>query len=139
MRCASLLETVTGRCATLRGDSCESVVAILFKHPENYCRLRVRGTRHAEVVWVSCAVPLAAPSSAVCGRRHDRDFQGLTLTDWTLHSTLRLCPFRRDGRCLLQVPCTTGILAADERWGRRGTFLLHIPISRERGWGTLEL
>jgi len=59
------------------GGSCESVVAILFKHPENHSRLCVRGTRHAEVVWVSCAVPGAAPSSAVFARRHDRDFRGL--------------------------------------------------------------
>src|SRR5260370_31838995 len=43
---------------------------------------------------------------------------------WTLHSTRRLHPFRRDGCCLLQVPCTAGILAAAERWGRRGALLL---------------
>jgi hypothetical protein len=30
-------------------------------------------------VWVSYAVPGAAPSSAVFGRRHDRDFRGLLL------------------------------------------------------------
>ena len=72
------------------------------------------------------------------GRRHDRDFRGLASTDWTLHSTLRLRPFRRDVRCLLQVPCTAGILAAAERWGRRGALLLHFPISRQRGWRAVE-
>src|SRR5215469_8061844 len=118
--------------------SCESVVAILLKHRENHCRLCVWGTRHAEVVWVSYAVPDAAPSSAVFGRRHDRDFRGLAFTDWTLHSTRCLRPFRRDGRCLLQVPCTSGILAATERWGRRGALLLHLPISRECGWRAVE-
>jgi hypothetical protein len=82
--------------------------------------------------------PVPHPS-AVFGRRHDRDFRGLPFTDWTLHSTLRLRPFRRDRRCLLQVPCTARILAAAERWGKRGAMLLHLPISRERGWKAVEL
>jgi hypothetical protein len=60
-------------------------------------------------------------------------FGGL-LTDWILHSTRRLYPFRRDGCSLLQVPCTAGILAATERCRRRGALLLYLPtISRERG------
>src|SRR5246127_4694183 len=53
---------------------------MLFERPENYCRLRLRGTRRAEVVWFACAVPGAAPSSAVFGRRHEIEtFGGLLL------------------------------------------------------------
>jgi len=32
----------------------------VLTHPENHYRLFVHGTRHAEVVWFSCAVPGAA-------------------------------------------------------------------------------
>ena len=64
----------------------------------------------------------------------------IVATDWTLHSTRRLHPFRRDGCCLLQVPYTAGILAAAERWERRGALLLYLPtISREHGWSAVEL
>jgi putative oxidoreductase len=34
---------------------------------------------------------------------------------------------------------TAGILAATERRGRRGSFLLHFSISREHGWRAVEL
>jgi hypothetical protein len=121
------------------GGSYKPLVAISFKHPENYCCFCVHGTRHAEVVWFSCTVPDATPSSAVSGRRHYRDSWWLAFVAWTIHSTRRLHSFWRDGCCLLQVPRTAGILAAAERRGRRGALLLHFSISREHGWRAMEL
>jgi hypothetical protein len=47
--------------------SCQ--VSALILQAENHCRLCVRGTRHAEVVWFSCTAPDATPSFAVFGRR----------------------------------------------------------------------
>jgi putative oxidoreductase len=43
--------------------------------------------------------PVATPSSAVFGRWHYRDFRWIAFVDWTIHSTRRLNPFRRDGCC----------------------------------------
>jgi len=50
----------------------------------------------------------------------------------------RLYSLRRDGSCLLHVPRSAGILAAAERWGRRGALLLHFSISREHGRRAVE-
>ncbi len=96
----------------------------------------VHGTQK---LFFSCTVPDATPSSAVSGRRHYRDFWWLAFVAWTIHSTRRLHSFRRDGCCLLQVPRTTGILAAAERRRRRGALLLHVPLFREHGWRAVEL
>jgi uncharacterized membrane protein YphA (DoxX/SURF4 family) len=55
------------------------MVAKRLKHPENHYRLFVHGTRHAEVVWFSCAVPGGAPSSVVLAGGMIETFGGLLL------------------------------------------------------------
>ena len=72
-----------------RVNSCPSrscQVSALILQAENPC-LCVHDTRHAEVVWFSCTVPDATPSSAVFGRRHYRDFWWLAFVARTIHST----------------------------------------------------
>jgi len=59
-------------------------------HPENHYRLCVPGTRHAEVVWFSCTVPGATPSSSVFDRRHYRDFWWLPFVIWPIYLAVAL-------------------------------------------------